>query len=86
MLLWCDGGTFRARHRGDGARARPHVHDVRLLQPWDEEVRPLAHRRVEDPAEAVEEDGPLPPIHCVQGRIQDAPAKTRGHCDPRNIL
>ena len=47
--------------------ASADVEDVGFLDPWDQEVSPLADGGVQDAAEPVEEDGALPAVHGVEG-------------------
>ena len=56
--------TFAASHDGHLAGAGPTVEDDRLLHPGDEEVGPLADDHFLHAAEPVEDDGPVPGIHC----------------------
>jgi hypothetical protein len=63
--------AFRSRHRVDGVRPCPNVHDVGRLHPGQAKVRALAHGLRQHAAEAVEDDSAFPSIDCAQAGQQE---------------
>ena len=53
------------------------VKDEGLLEPRDEEVSTLSNGVIDDTAEPVEEDSPLPSVDNVEGGVEDGGANTQ---------